>query len=183
MFGGGLFGVLARDYAPWEQRGAALRARLEGIPRLVDDALAGLTGLPGRPVSLLHLETALKQVAGVDDLISAAVREAESRGGDGEAADLVEPMRAAAVEATAAIERFREGLDKEVRGRADGEGRLGAELFERKLRFTLGSDLSPDELRRRAWVDHAAVRAEMLRIATSRRRSGPSGSRTSRSPR
>ena len=46
-----------------------------------------------------------------------------------------------------------------------GEGRLGPELFARKLRLTLGSDLSPDELRRRAWADYHAVRAEMLRLA------------------
>jgi uncharacterized protein (DUF885 family) len=167
LIGGGLFGVLAREYAPWSERGAALRARLEGIPALVRDAIAGLTGLPDRPVSLLHLETALRQVAGVDDLIEAAVTEAADRAEAGEATELVEPMRRAADAATEAIAWFRERLDQDVRGRAEGEGRLGEELFARKLRLTLGSDLSPDELRRRAWLDHAAVRAEMLRIARS----------------
>ena len=50
LIGGGLFGILAREYAPWSQRGASLRARLEGIPALVRDAIGGLTGLPDRPV-------------------------------------------------------------------------------------------------------------------------------------
>ena len=167
LIGGGLFGILAREYAPWSERGASLRARLEGIPALVRDAIGGLTGLPDRPVSLLHLETALRQVAGVDDLIGAAVSEARDRSEAGEAAELVEPMGVAAATATEAIAWFRERLDQDVRGRAEGEGRLGADLFARKLRLTLGSDLSPDELRRRAWLDHAAVRAEMLRIARS----------------
>ena len=47
----------------------------------------------------------------------------------------------AAATATAAIAWFRERLDEDVRGRAEGEGRLGADLFARKLRLTLGSDL------------------------------------------
>ena len=34
LMGGGLFGVLSREYAPWEQRGAALLARIEGLPEL-----------------------------------------------------------------------------------------------------------------------------------------------------
>jgi uncharacterized protein (DUF885 family) len=165
MLGGGLFGILAREYAPWSQRGAALVARLDGIPTLTRDAIDGLTGLPDRPVSLLHLETALKQVAGVDELIVAAVSEAGSRAEAGEASELVEPMRAAAAAATEAVARFRAHLDEVVRGRAEGEGRLGGELFSQKLRFTLGSEVMPDELRRQAWLDHAAVRAEMLRIA------------------
>jgi uncharacterized protein (DUF885 family) len=74
-------------------------------------------------------------------------------------------MEAAARSAGEALEVFRSGLEREVRPRAAGEGRLGPGLFARKLRLTLGSDLAPDELRRRAWIDLHAVRAEMLRLA------------------
>jgi uncharacterized protein (DUF885 family) len=167
LMGGGLFGILAREYAPWSERAEALRARLDGIGALVRDAVTGLTGLPDRPVSLLHLETALRQLGGIDELIGAAEAEARSRAEAGEAPELVEPMIAAAAGATEAVAWFRERLDGDVRSRAEGDGRLGAELFARKLRLTLGSDLTPEELRRRAWLDHAAVRAEMLRLARS----------------
>ena len=81
--------------------------------------------------------------------------------------DLVVPWRPQPGDARRALEAFRAGLDGDVRSRAAGEGRLGPELFARKLRLTLGSDLSPDELRRRAWADYHAVRAEMLRLARS----------------
>src|SRR5262245_10097164 len=64
LAGSGLFGILSRDYAPWSERGAAFAARVEGLPRLLADSLAGLTGLPDRPVSVLHLETALAQLSG-----------------------------------------------------------------------------------------------------------------------
>jgi uncharacterized protein (DUF885 family) len=165
LMGSGLFGLLSREYAPWAQRGAAFRARLEGLPELTRQAVAGLTGLPGRPVALLQLDTALAQLGGVTELVGAGVEEARTRAAAGEAVDLVAPIEAAADAARRAIEAFRTALDEEVRPRGSGEGRLGSELFARKLRLTLSSDLSPDDLRERAWADYHAVRAEMVRVA------------------
>lgn len=165
LMGSGLFGLISREYAPWAERGAGFLARLRGLPRLADQALAGLTGLPDRPVGLLQLETAHAQAAGVGQVIEAGLAEARRRASEGEGDELVDPLEAAAAEALAAVERFRDGLDREVRPRASGDGRLGPDLFARKLRLTLGSDLSPDELRRRAWADYHAVRGEMLRLA------------------
>ncbi len=165
LMGGGLFGVLAREYAPWSVRGASLLSRLEGLPQLTRAALAGLTGLPGRPVALLQLETALGQLSGVTALVEQTLDEARRRSATGEAPELLAPLESAATAATIALEVFREGLDTDVRNRAQGEGRLGSELFAQKLRFTLGSELTPDELRARAWSDYHAVRAEMLRLA------------------
>ncbi len=165
LMAGGLFDLLSRDFAPWSQRGAALLARLEGLPALSEAALAGLKGLPDRPVGLLQLETALKQLPGVSELVESALSETRSRAELGEAPELVAPMTAAAAAAAAAIAAFRTGLDTDVRARAAGEGRLGRELYARKLRFTLGSELTPEEVRDRAWADYHAVRAEMVRLA------------------
>ena len=165
LMGGGLFGLLSREYAPWAQRGAAFLARLEGLPELARQALAGLRGLPGRPVALLQLETALTQLEGVSQLVDAGLAEASTRAAAGEAVDLVSRMEAAAEHARTALQVFRSGLDGDTRLRASGEGRLGPGLFARKLRFTLGSDLPPEELRQRAWADYHAVRVEMLRLA------------------
>lgn len=163
--GSALFGLLAREYAPWSFRGAAFLARVEGLPAFLDRSLAALTGLPGRPVALLHLETALRQLPGIGELVDEGAGEARRRAAAGEAPELVAPIEAAAAAAHAAIGRFRDALDREVRPRADGDGRLGPDLFARKLRHTLGSDLAPEALLARAWADHRAVRAEMLRIA------------------
>ena len=165
LMGSGLFGLLSREYAPWSERGAAFLARLEGLPALARQAIIGLTGLPGRPVALLQVDTALAQLAGIDELVEAGAAEARSRAAAGEAADLVTPIEGAAAEARAAIASFRALLETEVRARASGEGRLGPELFARKLRLTLSSDLSPEELRERAWSAYHAVRAEMVRLA------------------
>jgi uncharacterized protein (DUF885 family) len=165
LTGGGLFGVLSREYAPWPQRGAALLSRIEGLPELLSAALSGLTGVHDRPVGLLQLETALGQLAGVTDLLDSTVAEAKRRAEAGEAPELVAALEAAATAAHAAVETFRSGLDTSIRPRAEGEGRLGPELFARKLRHTLGSDLTPDELSEQAWADYHAVRAEMIRLS------------------
>jgi uncharacterized protein (DUF885 family) len=165
LMGGGLFGLLSREFAPWPDRGASLLARIEGLPALARAGLAGLTGLPGRPVALLQLDTALSQLAGVDELLDAAESEARRRAAMGEASDLLAPMEAAAQEARTALEALRSSLDGDVRARASGEGRLGRELFAQKLRHTLGSELEPEHLRERAWADYHAVRAEMVRLA------------------
>jgi uncharacterized protein (DUF885 family) len=163
--GAGLFLMLSRDYAPWAHRGAAFLARVEGIPAYLEAALGALTGLPDRPVSLLHVETALKQLPGTGGLIDAGIEEARTRAAAGESPELVAALEAAAEPAGAALERMRLALDTEVRARATGDGRLGPELYARKLRHTLGSELTPDQLLERAWADHRAVRREMLRLA------------------
>ena len=51
------------------------------------------------------------------------------------------------------------------RVRAGGGGRRGGGLLARKSAMTLGSDLTPDGLRAKAWADYAETRAEMLRLA------------------
>lgn len=165
LLGSGLFGLLAREFADWEQRGTAFAWRVAGLPAVLEASLANLTGLPGRPVSLLHTETALAQLAGIPALIEEGLAEAVRRRAAGEA-DLVPAIEAVRPAALAALERFRSGLDGEVRGRASGEGRLGSELFAAKLRHTLSSDITPDELADRARRDYDLVREEMRRIAT-----------------
>lgn len=165
LAGSGLFGILSREYAPWSERGAAFAARVEGLPGLLADGLAGLTGLPDRPVSLLHLDTALAQLAGIPDLVEEGVEEARRRAAEGEAPELVSRIETAQAAVASAVERFRAELDGPIRARAAGEGRLGAERYAAKLRLTLSSDITPDELHRRALRDHAAVRAEMLLLA------------------
>ena len=168
LAGDGLFTLLAREFAPLADRMASLAGRVEGLPRLFAAAAANLTGLPGRPVSLLHLDTALAQLDGVMELIEQAQTEARSvlaKGSDLRLAAALARADAAAPEARAAIEAFRRHLDREVRPRAEGEGRLGRDLYARKLRWALRSELSPDELLARAQRDLVRVRAEMLRLA------------------
>ncbi|MGZ6312500.1 MAG: DUF885 domain-containing protein [Candidatus Limnocylindrales bacterium] len=163
LVGSGLFGLLSRDYAPWAHRGSAFAWRVARLPELLAAAAANLVGTPQQPVSLLHLETALGQLGGIMELVDEGLAQAAASddGGLGLATHLagLRPL------AQAAVEDFRRQLEGEIRARAEGEGRLGRELFRGKLRHTLASDLGPDEVLARARRDVEVVRAEIVRLA------------------
>lgn len=169
MCGSGLFNILAREYAPWQHRGAAFLGRVRGLSQLLDTAAGALTGAPGRPVSLLHTQTALAQLKGITDLVAQGVAEAERRATADDAQaddrDIATALVAEAGRATLAVEEFGRRLRDEIAPRAVGDGRLRPELFQQKLRHTLSSDLSYMDLAARARRDYGLVRAEMLRLA------------------
>lgn len=163
--GSGFFSLLARDFAPWAHRGRAFLHRVLGLPRLLADAGSNLVGAGDRPVSLLHTETALAQISGVGELMDEGLTEARRRAELGEEVGLVPELELAVSTAKQALSDFERQLDTEVRQRASGEGRLGADLYQQKLRHTLSSDLGFADLRERAWRDYHVVRAELVRLA------------------
>ncbi len=166
LLGAGLFPLVAREFAPLGSRLASVARRLEGIPGVLAAARANLGGPTGRSVSQLHLDTALRQLDGVVALANEAV--AAARAGapiDPEIAAIAGRLEDAGRTAEAAIEDFRSFLQTELRPSSEGEGRLGRELFDRKLRHALRGGLSSDEILARAEHEYAAIRAEMVRLA------------------
>ena len=51
------------------------------------------------------------------------------------------------------LEEYKQWLEKDLLPRSDGNFRLGAEKFRKKLRFSLASDLSMEEIMKRAQAD------------------------------
>ena len=164
LLGGGLFPLLARDFAPLAVRLASVAGRLEEIPEVLAAARSELGSLPGRPASRLHTEMAIKQLAGVASLAQDAVAQAEAAG-DPRVAALLPRLRVAAETAAGAIAHFEAFLRDDLLPRSSGEGRLGPDLFARKLRHTFRSDITADQIMARANLEFPAVRAEMIRIA------------------
>ena len=80
-------------------------------------------------------------------------------------ADLRERVEAAPVPAIAAVESFTAWLSDELLPTADGDFRLGRDLYERKFHHTLKATVTPDELEARAATAYDEVRAEMLTLA------------------
>jgi uncharacterized protein (DUF885 family) len=165
LLGTGFFALLGRDYAPFAHRGQAFLFRMRAMPQVFEAARQNLLGLPGRPVSLLHTETALSQLEGLDELIEEAIARAQDDPDPDKELDLERRLREEAPAAREAISDFRRFLEDEARSRAREEGRLGVDLFREKLRHTLASDLSPGELLARARSDYEVVRGEMIRLA------------------
>ncbi len=167
LLGGGIFPLIARDFAPLADRLASVAGRLEGMTGVIAAARAELVGLPDRPVALLHTETALRNLAGVAELATEALTEAEGAApADPRVAAILPRLAAAADSARAVLAAFETHLRDVVLPAASGEGRLGADLFSAKMRHTLRDDeLTPARILERADVEFAAVRAEMVRLA------------------
>lgn len=163
--GGGLFSLLARDFAPWEHRGAALVGRLEGLPQFLRTSAKGLTGFDGRPVSLLHAQVALAQLDGITELIDQGLAEADRQSMESGHTQIEKDMHEVEGAARSAVDAFRRTLNDQIVPHASDAFRLGPELFARKLRLTLASDITPQDVVARARRDYDLVRAEMLRLA------------------
>jgi uncharacterized protein (DUF885 family) len=168
LLGGGLFPLIARDFAPLPVRLRSAAERLEGIPAVLAAARESLD--PGTPrplpVDRLHTETAIKQLSGVTDLIDDVATAADAGVADPEVAGLLDRIRAAAAAATASVGAFGAHLRDDVLPRSEGDGRVGSALFAAKMRHTMRSEaLTPDRILAAAEMEFDAVRAELVRLA------------------
>ena len=169
LLGDGLFTLQAREFAPLADRLTSTAGRLESLGAVLGAARDALVGHDGRPVSRFHTETALRQIAGIEELISDALSSADDAAAtDDRVASLLPRLTAAAETARAAVAAFETHLREVVLPASDGEGRLGHALFAAKMRHTMRSDgLTADGLLAAAESEFGAVRGEMVRIATA----------------
>ena len=160
LLGGGLFSLLSREFAPLADRLVSAGGRMEGIPAALDAARENLTSGRGRAVSGFHVEKAVQTISGVADLCRSAVEMAA----DADEATSAR-VKAAADPAIAAVDAFTAWLRDDLLPTADGDFRLGRDLYERKFAAVLKATISPAELEERAATAYDDVRAEMLRLA------------------
>jgi uncharacterized protein (DUF885 family) len=138
-----LYLLVARDFAPPEKRIPNLRQRMEAIPRVIEQAKANLQHPPR-----VHTETAIEQTQGAISLVREGLDPLLDR------APQMKKELAPLQEKTAmALEDYKKWLQNDLLPRSDGDFRLGADKFRRKLRFALASDLSMEEIMKRAQAD------------------------------
>ena len=168
LLGGGLFPLIAREFAPLAVRLGSVAGRLESLGAVVDAAVDEIGSVPGRPVGRFQTEKALEQLPGVIELADEALELAEAAGpDDADVAALVPRLRRATESARGALERLERHLRDVVLPASEGEARLGPDLFARKMRHTMRSEeLTPERILAQADHEFSAVRAEMVRIAT-----------------
>jgi uncharacterized protein (DUF885 family) len=147
-----LHALIARPFAPAEQRLSNVAARLSAIPDALATARAVLHDCPR-----VHVETAVGQFAGTEALIRvelpALLVEAPSM------ADRVNP---AAAQALTALEEFGGWLRGQLSEGGIGRNpRLGRPLWEARLWHTLDTELSAAEVLSRAWANLDRVSAEL----------------------
>src|ERR1700682_2629924 len=147
----GLYLLVARDFAPAEQRIPNLRKRMEGIPKVIEQAQANLHHSPR-----VHTETAIEQTQGAISLVREGLAPLLEQ-----APQLKKEIAPLQEKTAKALEEYKKWLEKDLLPRSDGDFRLGANKFRKKLRFALSSDLSMEEVMKRAQADlqqtHTAI--------------------------
>src|SRR5207244_1918142 len=138
-----LYVLVARDFASPEQRIPNLRQRLEGIPRVIAQGRANLQHPPR-----VHTETAIEQTQGAINLVREGLAPLLDR-----APQMKKELAPLQEKTAAALDDYKKWLQNDLLPRSDGNFRLGAEKFRKKLRFALASDLSMEEIMKRAQAD------------------------------
>ncbi len=156
--GGALYTLAARDFAPWDLRLKAATARMEAIPAMLAQSRQQL--VPAR-VPLIYAETVARQNAGIVEIAETMLApHADALGGADRAR-----FDAALAALKAGVAEHQKWLDDVLVPQAKGDFRLGAKLYDQKMKFALMSDLTRPVLKDRALKAKADIRAEMYRLA------------------
>jgi uncharacterized protein (DUF885 family) len=138
-----LYLLVARDFAPAEKRIPSLRQRLEKIPGVIAQAKANLQHPPR-----IHTETAIEQTQGAINLVRTDLAPLLDQ-----APQTKKDLAALQDKTAAALEDYKKWLQNDLLPRSDGDFRLGAEKYRKKLHFALASDLPMEEIMKRAKAD------------------------------
>lgn len=153
--GTSLFFPVFLDYAPAEDRALDVIARLEGVPRFVDQAIATLGRGP-----LVHAGEARDENDGNREVVETALEPLFPAGSAGRPR-----FEAARRGALAAIERLQGFLNDAAHREPPGEWRLGPELYRERMQAYFGEPIEPRALLQDAEASLARVRGEMIGIA------------------
>jgi uncharacterized protein (DUF885 family) len=150
-----LYLLVARDFDSAEKRISSLRQRLDGIPIVIKQAEANLQHSPR-----VHTETAIEQIQGAVNLVRNGLDPLLNQ-----APQLKKDLAPIQEKTAKALEDYKKWLQNDLLKRSDGDFRLGAEKFRKKLRFALSSDLSMEEIRKRADADLQQTQAAIYETA------------------
>src|SRR5947209_1518088 len=138
-----LYLLVAREFAPAEQRAASIRARMEKIPAVIAQAKANLKNPPQ-----VYTETAIEQTQGAISLIKEGLKETLEKAPKARAE--LGPLQEKTM---AALGEYKTWLQNDLLPRSTGDFRIGADKFRKKLRFALASDMSMEDLMKAARAD------------------------------
>jgi len=147
--------LIARDFAPPEKRIPNIRKRMEGIPKVIAQAKANLKNSPR-----IYTETAIEQIGGAVSFVREGLNPVLDR-----APQMKKDLAPLQEQTAKALEEYKKWLEEDLLPRSDGDFRIGADKFRKKLRFSLASDLSVEEIMKRARADLAATQEAIYATA------------------
>jgi uncharacterized protein (DUF885 family) len=138
-----LYLIVARDFDTPENRIPNLRKRMEAIPHVIAEAEKNLQHPPR-----IHTETAIEQTEGAIKLVREGLSPLLDR-----APQMKKDIAPVQEKTAKALEAYKKWLQDDLLKRSDGNFRIGAEKYRKKLHFALASDLSMEEIMKRAQTD------------------------------
>jgi len=150
-----LYLLVARDFDSAEKRVPNLRSRMEAIPNVIAEAEANLQHPPQ-----LYTETAIEQIQGAINLVRNGLDPLLNQ-----APQVKKDLDPIQEKTAKALEDYKKWLQNDLLKRSDGNFRLGADKFRKKLHFALASDLSMSEIKKRAETDLARTQDAIYEMA------------------
>ena len=156
--GGAIYTLMAREFAPVEQRLAAATRRLQAIPAFLKQMRGEL--VPSR-VPVPHAATYSAQHKGLKSIIGEMIDPHK-----GKLSGMARTQLDAAIAAyNGACDEHQAWIDGTLVPAAKADYRAGAERFDKQLTFTLQSTLTRGDIRARAEAAMAKCRADMYAVA------------------
>jgi uncharacterized protein (DUF885 family) len=147
--------VIHGDFAPEAVRRRSVGAQLKALPAFLDQATAALERGWRHPARE-YVEQAIKTNQGRIALYETEVKTFAAP----------EPaLEAARIKAVAALQKFQTYLEGPLARKADGEWRLGAELYGKKFPLALQTSLTPAAVVPRAEAALRAARQQLYAVA------------------
>ena len=150
-----LYLLIAREFAPPAEKVPSIRARMEAIPAVIEQAKANLKHSPK-----IYTETAIEQTQGAISFVREGLTPVLDR-----VPAMKKELQPLQEKTAAALEQYKKWLETDLLPRSDGDFRIGADKFRKKLRFSLASDMSMEELMKRAKEDLAATQIAIYETA------------------
>jgi len=156
--GSAIYGLISREFAPLEDRLKNATSRIRQLPRYLEQTRQVLN--PQR-VPRIHAETALQQNNGIISLLQDVILpEAASISTEASAA-----LQSAVGSAIQALEAHSEWIQNILTPSAQGDFRVGPEIFDAKLKFTLQSPLTREQIWARAHEEYESIRDQMFEVS------------------
>jgi uncharacterized protein (DUF885 family) len=158
LAGDSLYGLMARNFEPEQQRLNNAASRLQQFPRFLKQVRETLD--PTR-VPAVHAETAVAQNRGVLSILDNMIRPRISSLPEADRKQLNNAIRVA----EKAVGEHQKWLESKLLPSAKGNFRIGREQFDRKLSFTLHTPLTRQEIRDLGERRVRGLHAQMYDIA------------------
>ncbi len=158
LLGDSMMSLIKRQFASTQTRFSTLAERTRQIPRLLKQARTNLVNPPE-----ICTRKALEMIPAAAEFLEKGIpRSAIEQGADKK---VLARVQKEAVAAAAALRDFGHWLEKELLPKSKGDAFLGPDLYARRFKYALETEMTPEQVLTSAEADLKTTQAEIIRLA------------------